>query len=197
MPGTSNSGGRNAKGAQGHVLAGTFRRDRHADAVTPEPASGTPEPPIELPEDVRAEWDRMVVRLTESGTLSRVDDAAIYQYARLFAETEQLAVSREEASGSIRIMEDNLAGIENGDLAAVFQEITKLRQLEKGYATSIRQGRMAIRQYLVEFGMTPAARSRVRLPKADDKPKVGIRAFNARKQAIDRDAIGAPSAVAH
>jgi P27 family predicted phage terminase small subunit len=191
MSGTANSGGRNAKSAQMHVLTGTFRQDRHGDAIAPEPPKGRPEPPVELSEVARAEWDRMVIRLEQSGTLSRVDDAAVYQYARLFAETEQLAVSRDDTSGSIRIMEDNLAGIEGGDLVPVFQEITKLRQLEKGYATSIRQGRMAIRQYLVEFGMTPAARSRVKVPKSDDTPKAGIRAFQARKHAIDRSAASA------
>jgi hypothetical protein len=30
----------------------------------------------------------------------------------------------------------------------------------------LRQGHMAIRQYLVEFGMTPSARTRVKLPPA-------------------------------
>jgi hypothetical protein len=37
----------------------------------------------------------------------------------------------------------------------------KLKQLDAKAITQLRQGHMALRQYLVEFGMTPAARNRV------------------------------------
>lgn len=164
MPGTGNSGGRNRLSAQAHVVKGTFRSDRHADAVAPEPPRGRPEPPKALEGEATEEWDRMIARLELSGALSKVDDAALYQYVRLFAETEQASVSREEANASVQILEENIGGLKGPDLVAAFQEIGKMRRLEASYATQIRQGRMAIRQYLVEFGLTPAARSRVKLP---------------------------------
>jgi phage terminase small subunit len=95
MPGTKNSGGRNAKPRAMHVVQGTFREDRHGAIENPEPPIGRPEPPKPLSGDARAEWDRMIGRLDSSKTLSVVDDAALYQYAMLFGETE--AVVRDQA----------------------------------------------------------------------------------------------------
>lgn len=161
------SGGRNARTTQEHVLRGSFRDDRHGGATTPEPPKGIPDPPKPLDGDALAEWDRMVARLTESGTLARVDDAVLYQYCRLFSETEALAVSQLETAASIDILEENLHGLEGAEIVQCFQEITKLRQLEAGYSTKIRQGRMALRTYLVELGQTPASRSRVKIAKPD------------------------------
>lgn len=165
------SGGRNAVSPDVHVLRGTFQPSRHAGHTVPDPPKGTPIPPEPLSSPVeQAEWDRMVTRLERTGALSVVDDAALYQYVKLYAETEAIAVTQLETAASIDILEDNLAKIAKDELVAVFQEITKLRQLEARYTTQIRQGRMAIRQYLIEFGMTPSARTRVKLPPA--KPVV-------------------------
>jgi len=161
MPGTKGSGGRNAKGTGLHVLAGSFRADRHGAKKTPDAPKGKPEPPKPLEGDARDEWDRLVVRMEQLGTLSPVHDAAMYQYCHLFAETEELKQEREESKASLRIMEENIGDIEASDRVAMFQEIGKLRHDIKGYGASIRQNRMALRQYLVEFGLTPSALSRV------------------------------------
>lgn len=163
MPGTAQSG-RRPKSAKQHKLDGTFQRCRHAGIKTPEPPAGVPNAPKPLTGDALAEWNRMVNRLALVGTLSVVDDAALYQYACLFAEVEALSVTQAETAASIDIVEENLRGLEQSDLVAAFQEITKLRQLEARYVTQIRQGRMALRHFLVEFGMTPSARARIKLP---------------------------------
>lgn len=172
MAGTGASGGRNAKSRASHVLAGTFRADRHGDHETPEAPKGRPEPPKPLEGDALVEWDAMTADLEACGTLARTDRMALYQYCRLFAETEALVVKQGEAAATVGILEDNLSGIPKDQLRDVFQEITKMRQLEAGYDTKIRQGRMALRQFLVEFGMTPAARSRVKLPASKPKSKL-------------------------
>lgn len=164
MAGTSNSGGRNKKSGQAHVLNGTFRDDRHEIADVPQAPVGTPVSPKPLEGDAAEEWDRMIVRLSELGTLSTVDDAVLYQYCQLFAETERILVTQLETGASVDILEENLAGLKGPDLVAAFQEISKLRALESRYGSQIRQGRMSVRQYLVELGMTPSARSRVKAP---------------------------------
>lgn len=171
------SGGRNAKTKSDLVLHGSFRKDRHADRTNPEPTLGVPDPPKVLEGDALAEWTRMVGRLTECRTLAKVDDAALYQYCQLFAETEAIAVTQVETAATIDLLEENLTGPkeEREDLLAVAQEITKLRQLEARYTTQVRQGRMALRTYLVEFGMTPAARSRVKAePEAPKSKWAGV-----------------------
>lgn len=167
------SGGRNARTRAQHEQDGTLRPVRHADLKNPEPETGTPVSPKVLEGDALEEWGRMLHRLTSSKTLSVVDDGALYQYCRLFAETDGIAVSQMETASTIDLLEENLHGLEGAELVQCVQEISKMRQLEARYTTQIRQGRMALRTYLVEFGLTPAARSRVRAtePKQNEQPK--------------------------
>ena len=66
-----------------HVVQGTFRPDRHrADA--PEPPPGAPKMPRGLKGEARAEWKRMVARLSETRTLTTVDGPLLEQYCRLW-----------------------------------------------------------------------------------------------------------------
>lgn len=161
----SRTGGRNAKPRQLHVLKGSYRADRHAGKMTPEAPPGRPVSPKPLTGDALEEWDRMTARLELLGALSPVHDAALYQHCRLFAETEDQARRGEEYSASIAILESNLRDLEGADLLHCFQEITKMHSLRARNESKVRQGRMALRQYLVEFGVTPAAISRVSVGK--------------------------------
>ena len=170
MPGVKGrSGGRLAKTVKQHRLEGTFQKVRHGGFRNPDAPEGLPVPPEELEGKAKAEWGRMLSRLSVSKVISVVDDAALYQHARLYAETEAIASQQEALSASVQILEENIRGLEGPDLVVVFQEISKMRQLEARYSTQVRQGRMAIRTYLVEFGLTPAARGRVRLPEKPDE----------------------------
>lgn len=161
------SGGRNAKTRSELERAGTFRKDRHGAHRNPEPPEGVPEPPRPLEGEALAEWHRMIARLTASQALSTVDDGALYQYCQLFAETEGIAVVQAETAATARIIQENLDALDEitfEEILQAAQELTKLRRLEAGYITKVRQGRMALRILLTEFGLTPASRSRVKLP---------------------------------
>lgn len=134
----------------------------------------------------------MVLRLEAAKTLSIVDDAALYQYCCLYAETEAIIVAQR---GTVAMLLSLVTAIEKWtrlvdliekaaakkdpplDVALETQkygvqiveataQIVQLKKLEAKYPTQLRQGHMALRQMLVEFGMTPAARSRVQ-PAAD------------------------------
>jgi phage terminase small subunit len=155
-----------------HRLKGTHQPTRHSGFSVPEPPPGRPEAPLPLEGLALAEWDRMVTRLEESGAASKVDDAAVYQYAQLFAETEQAVAEKAEARAAVDRLLESQGDVEKDDLLAFFQELGKMQKLAAGYDNKIRQGRMAIRQYLVEFGLTPAARSRVKLPEKKPVSKV-------------------------
>jgi len=180
MPGTSSSGGRNKKSLAQHDLAGTGRMDRGtkpAAGVTPDPTPplGRPIRPSTLRGHASVEWTRMVDRLEASQTLSTVDDAVLYQYVQLFAETEGILESRRTNARLAKTLYaaiDRLVAAyeraEGADPDASVLNITKavaqiveLKKLDAKHITQLRQGHMALRQYLVEFGMTPAARSRV------------------------------------
>jgi P27 family predicted phage terminase small subunit len=166
MPGTSSSGGRNRKSRREHEVAGTYRKDRHgpkSDAPAPDPPKGRPSCPRELAGAARAEWLRMVRRLEASKTLSTVDDAVLYQYCCLFGETEGIRESRLTNARLLAKLETALGRVRHEDqVAEVAGAIATLQKLDAKHVQQLRQGHMGLRQYLVEFGMTPAARTRVK-----------------------------------
>jgi hypothetical protein len=72
----------------------------------------------------------------------------------------------------VRILEENIGDLKGDDLIAAFQEIGKMRKLEGSYDSKIRAGRIAIRQYLTEFALTPVTRTRVRPLSPKPQPPV-------------------------
>lgn len=168
MPGTSGSGGRNALSPAVHQLRGTFQACRHEGYDTPEALPGRPEPPLPLEGVAAEEWERMIARLEASGALSRIEDMAIWQYCRAVDETEGLTDRQERVEASLQILESSLGDVEADDKMALLREIGRMTQLAASFDNKIRAGRESIRKWLVEFGQTPAARGRVKLPQ---KPK--------------------------
>jgi P27 family predicted phage terminase small subunit len=168
MPGTSRSGGRNKKSLRAHALAGTGRKDRGTKKTTtsaaePDPPPGRPHTPSWLTGYALVEWDRMVTRLDLAKTLSTVDDAALYQYCCLFAETEAIAVAQLTNAALVLKLQAAIEKLRDGEqIVRAIESIVQLKKLEIKSTAQLRQGHMALRQYLVEFGMTPAARSRVK-----------------------------------
>jgi P27 family predicted phage terminase small subunit len=181
------SGGHNKKTRKELELAGTYRKDRH-EHLPPDVPEGIPTPPRPLDGEALEEWQRMITRLTSTGALSAVDDAVLYQYCQLFAETEGIALAQAETAATVKILQENLDGLAEltfADLMAAAQEITKLRKLEAGYITKVRQGRMALRMLLTEFGLTPASRGRVKVPeKTQDADE--FTAFQKKKPGLVR-----------
>lgn len=164
MPGVKGqrSGGHNAKSVAQHKLEGTFDASRHSGISNPEPPKGIPVPPRGLSGEAKAEWDRMIARLEASKTLSSVDDAALYQYVQLFAETEAVKVDHQQLHKMSRDLKRLVKKLDGSELVEAIGKIVVLQQLAQKQSMQLRQGHMAIRQYLVEFGMTPAARGRVK-----------------------------------
>lgn len=172
MAGNANSGGRNRKTADLHLLQGTFRKDRHGDpAEAVEPPAGRPEPPGTLSKVARAEWDRMIVRLETNRALTIVDDAALYQYACLFGEIETQKGEGARLDKLSRELKDTAGDLDGQALVDAIGHIVTLQHIKARIATQLRQGHMAIRQYLVEFGMTPSARTRVKALPVAGEPK--------------------------
>lgn len=171
MAGTGHSGGRNAKTREQLERAGTFRNDRHAQLRQPDPPKGAPDPPADLKDEALAEWRRMIHRLELSGALTIVDDAILANYCKLHAMAEQLeaAVGQLDSLFFDKFTVDG-AGVE----PKVHPGVTQLRQF-----------RQALRAFLVEFGLTPAARGRVKLPEAA-KEADAFTAFQAQRPGLVR-----------
>jgi phage terminase small subunit len=161
MAGNRNSGGHNRKATTLHVLQQTYKAYRHASRTTPAPPSGQPDKPETLTGEAAAEWDRMVRRLEVMQTLSVVDDAALEQYCLLYAETDRLRSEDARLTRLRRSLMRAVTTLAGADRVAAVSNIVALEQLRARTLGQLRQGHMAIRQYLVEFGMTPSARTRV------------------------------------
>jgi phage terminase small subunit len=177
MPGTSSSGGRNKKSRREHALAGTGRKDRGTKKTATsvddaDPPKGRPPIPIGLIGLALEEWKRMVARLELAGTVSTVDDAALYQYCCLFAETEAILIAHRTNVKLVAKLQVAIAKLRDGDqIVQAIAQVVQLKKLEVKSTAQLRQGHMALRQYLVELGMTPAARGRVKVtetPLPDD-----------------------------
>jgi P27 family predicted phage terminase small subunit len=182
------SGGRNAKTVQQHQLEGTFRTTRHEGIENPDPPKGKPDPPRPLTGHAKAEWDRMVSRLETSKTLAVVDDAALYQYCCLFGEVEDdsdAIAQLQELSAQLKQLVTKLEGIE---LVEAVGKIVELQKVLDRKRTKLRQGHMALKQMLVEFGMTPASRSRVKViadpDGTDAKPKSPLAALQQKARVL-------------
>jgi len=166
------SGGHNAKSAREHRIEGTYRADRHAHLETLAPPKGRPTPPRPLAGAELAEWERMCDRLEHAGTLSIVDDAALFEYVQLFAEVHAIPQRRLELA-ELAAKLKGIATEKLGDgpeLVAALNRIAELERLISACDRQLRQGHMALKQFQAEFGMTPASRRRVQPIAADDDP---------------------------
>lgn len=144
------SGGRNAKSTKQLRLEGTLNKARHGRKRQPTPRTGDPKSPATLDGAGLREWTRMVKMLKASELLTVVDGAMLYQYCELHADALD-----------IRALLRKLKTRAAGRLDARDRDELEKRQL-KLWAQG-RAYRQAIRLYLVEFGLSPSARSRVDL----------------------------------
>lgn len=180
----SGSGGGNRLSPEEHRLRGTYKPSLHGSFETPKAPRGLPEPPGKLTGPARKEWDRICACLEKLQTLSTVDASAIYQHCLLVGDTEQLRKDREKNLELVnqlrRVVVERLQGEQLTE--AMFQ-LVKLQSLIGRQAVQLRQQALAIRQYLMEFGLTPASRSRVKVQPERDSMQTKLLSFSGGRAA--------------
>lgn len=130
------------------LLRGTLRKDR-SNPLEPVPSSERPDPPSFLDAIAIEEWHRMVVELEALGLVSKFDHAALEAYCANY--------SRWKRSEETLRREGDIIEFPNG---------------AKGPHPAIRivnQALSLMRQYLIEFGMSPSSRANVKTPKKEEK----------------------------
>jgi P27 family predicted phage terminase small subunit len=133
------------------------RRLNEHEPVAP---SGDPEMPAKLPAAAKTEWQRILPELRQLGVLSKIDRAALAAYCHAFARWFQ--AEQEIRKLGIVVREPILR---NGFA-------TKFVRYKKNPAVTISEGAMKLmKSFLIEFGMTPAARSRLSAADPDAKRK--------------------------
>lgn len=136
------SGGHNRKPTKLKATQGNAGK-RKSNAREPRP--GVPEVPAELKGEALAEWKRIVPVLEKMAVLTTADGAALAAYCRLHA----LNLKAELAIAKYGIV---IAKVDDAGVST----------LKKNPAVAIVEATSRlIRSFLQEFGLTPAARSKV------------------------------------
>ena len=134
--------------------------DKPLNDAEPKPSPGRPERPRDLHGLARKEWDSTVPELEAMGVLARVDAKALAAYCREYANwiraekdcqkrgliLEEPIVTRDGVQIGVRVKRNPAVQVANDALRLM-------------------------KAFMIEFGMTPAARSRIRIekPKQEDQ----------------------------
>lgn len=117
---------------------------RALNANEPTPETAAPKCPSHLKGEARREWNRIVPELLALGLLTRIDKAALASYCSAWATYVEADAKIKEAGLVVRTKQGNV--IANPYLGA------------RNTAMKLMKG------FLIEFGLTPAARSHLNVP---------------------------------
>jgi P27 family predicted phage terminase small subunit len=113
-------------------------------------ARGTPNCPTWLGKEAKAEWRRIMPELEAAGVTSKVDRAALAAYCQAWAEFHEATVILEQEG---RIIEQ-VHATSKGEVIGTRKVIHPAVRMQRDAS-----GR--VKNYLVEFGLSPASRSRI------------------------------------
>lgn len=118
--------------------------------VTPPPAFRRlpPEAPDWLPDEARAEWERVIPELQRLQLTKPLDRAALTAYCLTW---DRLVTAQREVTSCGSVLGQNSQGIVRHPAVAVVEAASK-----------------ELRAWAAEFGLTPAAESKISKPEADD-----------------------------
>ena len=131
------------------VLAGNPGK-RPLNEREPVVPQGVPERPEWLDAEAQAEWDRVTVELQEMGLLSRTDRAALTAYCTAWSRWV-------EAEAQVK------------KYGTVVKSPEKGFPMKSPYLGIADQALENMRKLMVEFGLTPSSRSRIRVPAGGDE----------------------------
>lgn len=139
----------------------------------PTPPAEPPEMPPGLSKLAQQEWKSIVPQLDKQGMVTRIDGKALAAYCHAYAQWRQ---------AELDIQRYGLL-IEEPVIDTVTGKQRKLRnrlvfKLKRNPAITISNDAMKLmKSFLIEFGMTPAARSRLRVEKPPDESKDPFESF--------------------
>ena len=128
----------------------------------PIPAPGIPTCPTWLSAEAKVEWRRIVPRLSELQLLTRMDRAAFAAYCQAWAELRE-ATRILEAEG--RVLDEKVWG--RPDKEGDREDLGTKKKLHPAVKMQ-RDAFTRVKQFLSEFGLTPASRSRFEAPQQED-----------------------------
>jgi P27 family predicted phage terminase small subunit len=130
----------------------------------PRPSPGAPEAPAHLDEEASREWDRVVGTLDQLGLVTTLDRAALAGYCQAWSRWVDAEMKLRE-------------------YGAVLKSPIKGVPLMSPYLTIANRALEQMRQFLSEFGMSPASRTRIR---TDEPPAPAVPRLTANGKKADR-----------
>jgi len=124
-----------------HILQGTFRADRHGD--TPDFPLRAPSPPDHLDAIAKKEWKRVVKILLAARVLTQADRSALAAYCVIYSRWVE-AEKKVLEYGAVLISKDNKMPYQSPYLNVASRALDQMLR------------------FLVEFGLSPSSRSRVK-----------------------------------
>lgn len=123
----------------------------------PEPTAGVPDCPSNLSHEAAKAWKRLAPMIHDMGVLTVVDGSALERMCETYAEIIQYQKDIDEGGATYRSTTDSGASIIKSNPA-----VSMLANADRRF-----------KAYLVEFGLTPASRSKLKTdkPKAKDTDK--------------------------
>lgn len=132
---------------------------RKLNDAEPQPPAGEPDMPAGLCKIAAAEWKAIVPELAQLGVLTKIDGKALAAYCHAFA---RWMAAQEEVDRLGLVLDEPIMGGPPED-----REVVGYKH-KRNPAVSIEHEALKImKSFLVEFGMTPSSRSRIRIEKAD------------------------------
>lgn len=150
--GGKGSGGRNAKPTALKKLQGNPGK-RRLNKAEPRPRPGIPNMPPFMPAAAQTEWKRLTPILEKMGVLTAADGAALAAYCKLHAQ----------------ILQAEAAIQKFGIITAQVDQATGVAVLKKNPAVTVKaESLRLVKAFLLEFGLTPASRSKLTVAEGRD-----------------------------
>ena len=131
------------------LIQGTHRKDR-AVSNEPMPDPEIPDPPEHLNNIAKEEYRSISKKLFDLGLLTGIDGTALFAYCEAYSVWVE-ACAKRNALGSDWMTEETSNG----------------NTIQRPLVGIINQSRKAMKEYLIEFGMTPASRTKVSAKKKE------------------------------
>lgn len=148
------------------LVKGTLRKGRMKDEA--KPVAEIPPVPPELSDTAKVEWGRISQDLMNLGLLSRIDRAALAAYCEAWSDWLD-ATEKVNRLGKV-IKTGEKVTEKRGVDGVVTTERSGGNFVENPYFSIKKRCAELMHKFLTEFGMTPAARSRIHVGAAPEKP---------------------------
>jgi P27 family predicted phage terminase small subunit len=128
---------------------------RRLNQNEPKPALGMPRCPAWLDDEAKACWKRIVPQLQAMGVLTLIDADALTNYCDTWSRWKKAVLFIQK----------------NGDVYVQKDESGAIKYIQQLPQVAIARNLLAVlNRYQQEFGLTPAARTRLTIAEQDDSP---------------------------